>query len=255
MKLTLLQRPAHTSVDDFETQLQKEFSMLESGLSAQAKIAGFSKGGWVQVDVTGEDHEILEELISRQFNLAITNLSQIELFGSYSGLVASRYKNLLEVDVGVEIPALVRVQIGVGAMRSQLCDGKQLSMEELTDTYSLHPETRIVVRISSIKTASRLVEGWLADAQIKSLSEEIVAGLQCVRIYHCTRMQVEYAVKRANLERDIVTIDSPTITTQSVVCKLGTDAVGLIPRLGSVLRKSQLEPFIPTRVISRCREW
>jgi len=255
MNLTLLQRPARTPIDDFRIQLQKECSLLESGLSAQAKISGFSQGGWVQVEVTGEDHEILEELISRRFALATTNLSQVELFGSYPGLVASRYNDRLDVDVGVEMPVPVRVHIGVGAMRSQLCDGRQLSVAELTDCYCLHPETKIVVRISGLNTRSRSIEGWFADGQIKSLSEDVALGLQCVKLYDCTRLQVENAVKRANLERYIVTIDSPTVTTHSVVCKLGTDAVGLIPRLGSVLRKSRLEPFIPSRVTSRCREW
>jgi hypothetical protein len=255
MKLSLLQRPGRVPVADFNSSLRDVLSALESKLSATTRISGFSQGGWAQVDVSGDDHEILEELISRNLGRTVSSFDLINLNDTYAGLIHGRLGGRLEVEVGIEDPRPVSVKIDLNTLRAQLCDGKLRTINEITEAYCLQPESKITIRTTRLEPDSGMIEGWMADSQIDLFANLISSNLERLQAFHCTRTQVEAAVKRMNLERDVVSVESMTLTTHSVVCKLGTNAVGLIPKLGSVLRKSELMPFIPTRITSRCRKW
>jgi hypothetical protein len=100
-----------------------------------------------------------------------------------------------------------------------------------------------------------LLEGWLSDSQVQILSDSISPRLEQIWIFNSTRKRIEFALHRAKLERDVISLESSTLTVHSVVCKLGTDAIGLIPKLGSMLKQSELRPFLPKRILELCRPW
>ena len=47
-----------------------------------------------------------------------------------------------------------------------------------------------------------------------------------------------------------IKIESLGVLEQVVLCKLGTDAVGLIPKLGRYLKSSVLVPFSPKKIVA-----
>jgi hypothetical protein len=61
---------------------------------------------------------------------------------------------------------------------------------------------------------------------------------------------VERAVKISKHTRDVVRVEQLGLLEHGVVCKLGTDAVGLVPRLGRFLRSATLVPFSPRKIKS-----
>jgi hypothetical protein len=61
--------------------------------------------------------------------------------------------------------------------------------------------------------------------------------------------EVEAALRVAGFGRDVVGVESLGMFEHAVVCKLGTDAAGLIPRLGRVLGGAVLSVFSPRRVV------
>ncbi len=234
--------------------MQESLSRLKGDLSASAALAGFSDNGWAKIDIEGEDREIFEELISRELGRAQTDLAQIENQSSYLGIVNTVGADLA-VDIGIEKPAPLNVAVSPRALRAQLCDGKLLSCKEITEHYCIHTGSKLAVRITRLERDSRRLEGWLADSQIELFSDQIASRLERVQVFDCTRQRVEFALRSVNLERDVISVEPNTLTTHSVVCKLGTNAIGLIPKLGSVLRRSGLMPFLPSRIITRCRQW
>jgi hypothetical protein len=53
----------------------------------------------------------------------------------------------------------------------------------------------------------------------------------------------------SELDRDIVDVEPLGMFESAVVCKLGTDAVGLVPKIGRVLRNSALSVFSPRKIV------
>ena len=149
----------------------------------------------------------------------------------------------------------MNVHIRPEVLRAQLADGKSLQVKHVTQDYCLLSGLRTSVRVTRLDADSRLVEGWLADGEINRLSLWITGHLDRIMIMDCFRHSVESAIRKARLERDIVDVQSITLTAHAAVCKLGTDAVGLIPKLGSLLRKHELSPFVPKRILTRYRPW
>jgi hypothetical protein len=61
--------------------------------------------------------------------------------------------------------------------------------------------------------------------------------------------EVETAVKIAEVNRDIVYIEQLGMLEHALVCKLGTDAAGLIPKVGKILGRASLSVFNPRRIL------
>ena len=255
MKLIILQRPGQFTTKNFQAELDKALRTVKGDLEGSIRFDGFSRKGWAKLVLEGEDSDVLGELLARDLSEAHTNAANLEAQGNYQGIVSRESDNCLEIDIGIEIPRPMNVKIGLTALRAQLGDGKTLRSNEIISQYCLVPGSRTTVRLTKLEPNTQTVEGWFADSQIERFSSLIATGLDRIQITDCFRQEVENAVKRSRIERDTVSIESETLTTQSIVCKLGTDAVGLIPKLGKILRNRKLDPFIPRRILARCRPW
>jgi hypothetical protein len=255
MKLIILQRPGHFTTKDFQAELDKTLGSLKGELGASIRLDGFSRKGWARLELEGEDSDVLRELLARGLGEAHTDAANLEAQGIYQGIVSGATDNFLEIDVGIETPRPMNVKIGLAALRAQLGDGKSLHSNDIIRQYCLVPGSRTTVRLTRLEPDTLAIEGWLADSQIERFSSLIATGLDRIQITDCFRHEAENAVKKSRSERDTVTIESETLTTHSIVCKLGTDAVGLIPKLGKILRNRKLDPFIPRRILMRCRPW
>lgn len=255
MKLTILQKPGRFTAKNFNSNLEEALGKLKGELSASIKLEGFSPSGWALVDIAGEDFEIVSELVSRQLGQARTDLGRVELHGVYDGIVAKTLRDGVEVDIGISEVEPSNVRITAATLRAQLTDGKSVPAEEIARFYCLLPGNRASVRITDMDPSRDMVEGWLSDSELESLKSWVLTGLDRIQVNDCFRQEVESAVRKARIERDIVAVEAVTLTTQSVVCKLGTDAIGLIPKLGGVLKGRRLSPFVPRRILAQCRPW
>ena len=254
MLITLLQRPGKVAAQEFSAALEESLSKLTGELSASTRLVGFTARGWAKVEVDGEDAEVLIEIISRELGRAQTDLNQIQAQESHYGIVDGVGHDL-SVDIGIEKPSPLSVRLNLNGLRAQLCDGKPFSSDEIAELYCMHPGSKLGIRLTRLERDVGALEAWLADSQIELFSRWITSHLDRIQVFDCTRPSLENAVRKAGLERDVISVESSTLTTHSVVCKLGTDAIGLIPKLGSKLRKSQLEPFLPKRILKKCRQW
>lgn len=255
MNITLLQKPGDLDVGNFTACLQLALSTLKGPLTASTHLEGFTQAGWAKLDVSGPDMEIFVELISKELGLAQTELSATSINGTYPAIVSSISEGHLEVDVGLEKPKAMKVRIKPSTIQAQLADGKPLPSKEILEHYCLHPQAKTTVRITKLDPYESVAEGWLGDPQIDLFSDWVRTGLDRIQVYGCSRQGVESALTRARLERDIIALESMTLTVHSALCKLGTDAVGLIPKLGSFLKRRELKPFLPKRILTRCRPW
>jgi hypothetical protein len=255
MRVTLLQRKANVDKEQFQSELDTAIRSVATALSATAKFSAFSKRGWTTINVEGDDSEVLVELLSRKFGLAVTDANKIESYGNYRGFIQDISSDLL-VDVGIELPEAILVTVKSSSLLAQLADGKRsLPANYVADCYGMLPDLPISIRLSKPVTSATPLQGWLSDSQISLFSDWIRCGLERIQAFDCLPGQLSHAIREARLERDIVSTDHLSLTTHSLVCKIGTNAVGLIPRLGAILRRSRLVPFVPQRIEEECRVW
>ena len=253
MKIILLQKKGSVEEKAFKSQLDTAIRVIVGNLSATATFSSFTKEGWVTLSISGEDTEVVIELMSKKFGMAVVDASKTELYGNYRGIVKTISTSGLAVDIGIEYPRPTFVNVKLSSLQAQLAEGQKISSRRITEDYCIFPETPISVRVTLFSPSE--IEGWLADSQISLFSRWITGGLERIQAFDCLPTQMDFAIRKAQLERDIIASEQLTLTVQSLLCKVGTNAIGLIPRIGSILRKSELKPFIPKRIQERYRTW
>ena len=253
MKITLLQKKGSVEEKDFHNQLNTAIHKLIGTLSATATFSSFTNQGWTTISVDGEDAEVVTELLSRTFGVASIDASKTERYENYRGVVKNVSTSGITVDIGIERPKTTFVNVKLSTLQAQLADGQKISSRRIAEYYCISIETPISIRVTLISPSE--IEGWLSDSQISQFSRWISTGLERIQVFNCLPTQLDFAIRKAQLERDIVASEQLSLTVQSILCKFGTNAIGLIPRIGSILRKSELKPFIPRRIQEECRTW
>jgi len=231
----------------------RRYSEMLSGLEVELQLAGTTERGWIQLELTGEDETAAVNLLEREVGLAPATLERLQKFSVIRGrgVFSSRKGDELFVDIGVFSPKICDAKISADSLRAQLADGKQLSLNELIELYSLYDNMPLEVRIiqSNLGDDSGGVEAELSDRQIRLFSRWIRAHLDRLLVFGAFLKDVEQAAKFSGHARDVVRVESLGALEQAVICKLGTDAAGLIPKLGRYLESAVLVPFSPARII------
>ena len=253
MKITLLQKKGSIEEKDFCLQLYTAIRKLIGNLSATVTFSSFTKQGWTTLSVVGDDAEVVFELLSQTFGVATIDSGKTELHENYKGIVRNLSTSGLSVDIGIEHPKPTFVNVKLSSLQAQLTDGRKISSRTIAESYCIFPEMPISIRVT-LSTPNE-VEGWLSDSQICLFSRWVTNGLERIQVFDCLPTHLDFAIRKAQLERDIVSSEQLALTVQSLLCKVGTDAIGLISRIGSILRNSSLKPFIPRRIQEECRTW
>jgi len=204
---------------------EKLYSSLLSGLNVQLRFAEITNRGWIQIEVSGEDETAALSLLDREIGLAPASLDNLRKFSVMQGKVvfSSKSEKELYVDLGVFSP--------------KTCD-------------AVLSEKRLCVKIiQDVKETNKNIEAILSEAQFSLFSRWVRSRFDRLIILGSHFSDVERAVKFSRHSRDIIKIESLGILEQVVLCKLGTDAVGLIPKLGRYLKSAVLFPFSPKKIL------
>ena len=252
MNLTILERPTPLTVKNFKPRLVEELTKLKGELNTSLKVEQPAIGLWTRIEVSGEDSEVMTQLIANKFCLAQMKFNNLDLQENYPAQIVGTVARGLSFDMGMS-GARSECIIPTTNLRAQLTDGKSTPLKQIVECYCLYQGMRASVRVS--RRDDDAIEAWLADSTVDTFADWINTGLDRIFVFDCFRTEAESAILRAHLSRDIIALKPISLTIQSLICKLGTDAVGLIPKLGHMLRKQPLKPFQPKKITSFCRPW
>ena len=231
---------------------EKLCSSLVSGLEVQLRFVGTTDRGWIQIDVSGEDETAALSLLGREAGLAPVSSDKLKKFSILNGKIvfSSKSENELYVDLGVFSPEVSDAVLSEKLLRAQLADGEELPLQKLVELFCLYDNVPLEVKIvQGVEDANRNVEACLSEAQISLFSRWVRCGFDRLIVLGSPFSGVERAVKLARHSRDIIKVESLGVLEQVVLCKLGTDAVGLIPKLGRYLKFAVLVPFSPKKIV------
>ena len=232
-------------------KLEAMLSSVCKDLKVKVRVQGRTLGGWVQVEVTGEDESVALKLLDREVGLAPIRAERVARFSALRGKIvdSDRSTTALSVDVGVFAPAVYYAVVPLERLQAQLADGKNLPLQRLVKLFCLYEFMPLNVKITSdLNVKKEFWEAELSEMQLSVFSDWLSSNLDRLFVLNASRREVEEVVERARHSRDIVRIESLGLLEYALVCKLGTDAVGLVPKLGPYLRSASLAPFAPRRI-------
>jgi len=231
----------------FETML----SLLCKDLKAKVRVRGVVNQCWVQVDVIGEDEAAACKLLDREIGLAPISMGNVGKSSVLSGKVVNSTKSRTElhVDIGVFEPTNYYAFIPLWRLQAQLSDGMNLQFQRLAELFCLYDHMPVEIKIlEGLNREGGFWEAEFSEAQLSRFSVWLDSNLDRLIVLGASRSEVEKAVERARHFRDVIRIETLGPFEHVIVCKLGTEAVGLIPRLGPYLRIANLVPFSARRI-------
>jgi hypothetical protein len=235
-------------LDNFDKNLK---SALE-GLKVEAKTCGATARGWIRISVSGEDENVALRYLDDKIGLCPASIESINRFSTIRGRITSleKSRNELRVDIGVVSPNIYDAVIPLERLQAQLVDGRRVSLEKIVELFGFCEDMPFTIKIISIDKEKGILEAEVAEKQRRQYVEWTEALLDRLLVFGASLNWIESAVEKAGFNRDVVNIEPLGGFEYAVLCKLGTDAVGLIPRLGKNLGNASLAVFSPKRIFA-----
>jgi hypothetical protein len=232
-------------------QVSRDLDALLKGLKVEAEILGTNPQGWVQVSVSGEDQKVAERYLADTFGFCPVNLEKVSKYETVKGYVTDLGKstNELWVDIGVWSPCRVNASIPLHRLQAQLGDGRKIALQKMVDIFGFCNNLPLHVKISSTDLQRRRFEAELPEKQRKQYADWTRSLLDRLIVLGASLGEVKSAIRMAESNRDIAKIEQLGMFEQVIVCKLGTDAAGLIPKIGRNLKRMALSIFSPRRIL------
>lgn len=237
--------------DDSQLKIVESFlgSALK-GLNVEAEVCGINSRGWVQIAVSGEDEKAALHYLAEDVGLATTSLEGVEKFSIIKGYITSIDKSneAIHVDIGIHSPKITDVILPLQHLQAQLVDGKKIALDKIAELFGFCGNLPLVIKV--LKIDNSYIEGALSENQLNQYRNWTNSLLDRVIILGASEEEVKLTLKRAKCYRDVTKIEPLGLFEYAVVCKLGTDAVGLVPKIGRNLRNVALSVFDAKRVFT-----
>jgi hypothetical protein len=210
----------------------------------QLNIHSIHPRGWVQISIKGEDEKAALHFLAKGIGICKTHVKQIEKFSEIKGRTIFLNENRkLMVDIGVVLPQIIDATISRQQLQAQLTDGRKLPLKKIIEHYGLCKNFPLTVKIIEVNEERSYVKAMLSESQLQQYRRWRQSLLDRLIIIGASHTRIKFALKRGNMWRDVIQIESLGMLEHAVICKLGTDAVGLIPKIGEYLRDAALAPF------------
>lgn len=216
-------------------------------LDAQVQILDKTGNQWVRVEVTGEDESVAKNYIAKQIGTCPNTLEEIAINTELKGYIQKIDTKTEEitVDIGILEPKPVYARIPLTTLQTQLLEGKEATLKKITDLFALSTNLPISIKVNEIHTTENIIKAELSTTQIKMFKNWQDSLLDRLIILGTTTDEVTVILERTRLNRDVINTEAIGLFEQVLTCKLGTDATGLIPRIGRYMRNTQLLIFNP----------
>ncbi len=199
---------------------------------------------WLQVRAKGEDADAFLNMLKQEFGEVSKSLASLEKWDAVRGFVsgAGRIGYGVYLDIGVQQPSPKDALYPLHRMRAQLADGQARSARDILDENGFVDYFPMMMSITGIEGENISVE--MEDKQRGRILSWRKYPFDRVVVIGADKAQAENAVRASGLQGDVIEIESLALFVQSLICKIGTDAPGVIAKIGSRLRGMVLKSYI-----------
>ncbi len=235
------------------TQLKQIVSSLESSfkqLDVEMKVLSVTAEKWAQIAVSGEDENIAVNYITKNIGTCPANLKSIVKYATAKGYITNireNNENLL-VDIGIFQPSTIYATVPVSELQARLLDGRKVELKKIVELFGFCENLPISIRIVKVDHSNGFIEGELSTAQLRKYETWRESLLDRLIVIGASLQKIEKTLEYAQLDRDVINIEALGIFEYALTCKLGTDATGLISKIGRTLKNTNFSVFNPKRI-------
>jgi hypothetical protein len=198
---------------------------------------------WLQVRARGDDAEAFLNLLKEKYGESLAKRSDLARWDVRKGFVtgSGRVGFGVYIDLGISEPVRKDALYPLHRMRAQLSDGALKSSREILTENALADDFPVNVIITELQGENITVE--LTDDTRDQLLQWRRLLFDRVIAVGVDRAYAERVVQVANLELDVIEIETLSLLVQCLVCKMDTDSPGVIAKIGSRLKGVRLTSF------------
>ena len=252
--LTLLIKTSSSrQLKQIDDLLKSEFE----NLSVDVKIIGNSAGNWVKVSISGEDEVIASSYINKKIGTCPISIKRVNKFSILKGYISKIdvAKQELKVDVGIFEPKIIQATVALAYLQGQLADGKKLDLQNISEIFGFKENLPLTIKITLLNDEeNEVLQAELSAEQIERIRLWQQSLLGRLIILGASQSEIETVLERTRLNRDIIGIEELGLFEHALTCKLGTDAAGLVSKVGRYMRNSRFIVFNPKKFLERIGE-
>jgi hypothetical protein len=247
--LTLLVKASNSG------QLKQIGDLLKSefeNLDLEVKVLGNPVNRWVQVSLSGEDEVIATSYINKKLGTCPISIKNVNKFSVLKGYISKvdTAKQELKVDVGVFEPKITQATIPLAYLQAQLADGRKVALKKISEIYGFNENLPLSIKVIRINgEEDEVLQAELSMAQIEKIRLWQQSLLDRLIILGSSLGEIETVLERTRLNRDVIGTEALGMFEHALTCKLGTDATGLIPKIGRYMRNAVFIVFNPKKII------
>jgi hypothetical protein len=215
------------------------------GLKVKIENVEATPNKWLQLTFSGEDEKAALSYLEKEVGLCPVNIKSLQKFSMIRGYITSlgESRDEIHADIGVTFPKAVVATVPLQRLQSQLADGRKIAIHKIVELYGFSENAPITIKITSL--SENRIEAEMAEVQLATYKRWVKSLLDRLIVIGASQQEIRKALKYSKCQNDIVAIEPLGLFEYAVVCKLGTDAVGLIPKVGKHLPNTKLATFNP----------
>ncbi len=231
-------------------QVDKTLKLTLKGLKVEAKILGVGTSGWVQLTLTGKDEGVATSYLMKEIGVCPTSFKNLKEHAELKGYITNLANSKIELslDIGVFKPENVRATLPLKCLQYQLLKGRKVALKKMADLFGFCEGLPIKIKVTQLNGKKLKVETELSENQKYVYDNWLASLLDRLLVLGPSLQEIKRTINQANLNRDVIDVEILGLFEHVFTCKLGTNAAGLIPKIGRILKKAKFAVFSPKRL-------
>ena len=142
----------------------------------------------------------------------------------------------------------VDVLLNLHDLRTQLCNGKNVSLKEIIKAYDFINRFPLYVKVVTVNKEKQQIQGILDQKTLDFYKKLTSENLEAVFVSGETKGQFKKALVKTGHFRDIVSIERFGFLENIVILRESTTAPGIIADIGRFLKNCKLNAIRPERI-------
>lgn len=232
-------------------QIDKALKLAFEGLEVEAKILGTVANRWIQIAISGEDEGIATNYVIKEIGLCPSTFENVKRLSTLNGYISNLENNgeELSIDVGVFQPKNVHATIPLLRLQAQLVDGRKIALGKIAELFGFCKDLPLSVKVSCMNKEKSRIQAELSTGQIERYQVWRESLLDRLLVLGSSFHEINMTLAHARLDRDVIDVEPLGLMEHALTCKLGTDAAGVIPKIGRILKNAKFSVFNPRRIL------